>query len=101
GAGVCAVGRGGKPLGRLLVVQRDGERWVLPVDEVDQVRRFAPAELTPVPATVGRALARLSRGVFHLGGRPIGWLDDARPSHTLRARLGSGGAQVAHAGGGR
>jgi chemotaxis-related protein WspD len=101
-ADACALGRDGKSLARLLVAERDGDRWVFPVDEVDQVHRFAPAELTPVPATVGRSLARLSRGVFHWGGRSIGYLDDGRLFETLRARLAPGGAgAAAHAGGGR
>jgi chemotaxis-related protein WspD len=77
----------GKPLGRLLVTAREGERWVFPVAEVDQVRRFPLSERTAVPATVGRSLARLSRGVFHHGGRSIGLLDDERLFQTLRARL--------------
>ena len=76
-----------KPHQRLLVTARDSERWVFPVAEVDQVRRFALSERTPVPATVGRSLARLSRGVFHHGGRSIGLLDDERLFQTLRARL--------------
>src|SRR5262249_49781404 len=47
---------------RLLVVRREGEPWVFPVDEVDQVYRFPLRDLTPVPATVGRALGKHSRG---------------------------------------
>ncbi|MFO0846005.1 MAG: chemotaxis protein CheW [Gemmataceae bacterium] len=56
------------------------------VDEVDQVQRFEPRDLVGVPATVGRAAARLSRGVFHWQGRAIGLLDDERLFQTLRAR---------------
>jgi chemotaxis-related protein WspD len=81
-----AVSRSGRSLGRLLVVERDGERWVFAVDEVDQVRRFESREIVSVPATVGRATARLSRGVFHWQGRAIGLLDDERLFQTLRAR---------------
>src|SRR5262245_13292241 len=33
---------------RMLVVRREAERWVFPVDEVDQVHRFAAAEMTRV-----------------------------------------------------
>ncbi len=73
--------------GRLLVVRRDSERWVFPVDEVDQVHRFAAGELTRVPATVGRALARLTRGVFHWQGRSIGVIDDERLFATLRGKM--------------
>jgi chemotaxis-related protein WspD len=72
---------------RLLVVRRDGERWVFPVDEVDQVHRYAPADLARVPATVGRALARLTRGVLRHGERAVGVIDDERLFQSLRAKL--------------
>ena len=72
---------------RMLVVRREAERWVFPVDEVDQVHRFAASELTRVPATVGRALARLTRGVFHWQGKAIGLIDDERLFATLRGKV--------------
>jgi chemotaxis-related protein WspD len=73
--------------GRLLVVQREVERWVFPVDEVDQVHRFPARELTEVPATVARAASRLTRGVFTWQGRAIGYLDDERLFQSLRTRV--------------
>jgi chemotaxis-related protein WspD len=72
---------------RMLVVRREAERWVFPVDEVDQVHRFATSEMTRVPPTVGRALARLARGVFHWQGRSIGLIDDERLFATLRGKV--------------
>lgn len=71
---------------RFLVVRREQERWVFPVDDVDQVRRLPLHELTGPPATVARSLARLTRGVFHQDGRSIGLIDDERLFTTLRAR---------------
>src|SRR5262245_12198327 len=73
--------------GRMLVVRREGECWVFPADEVDQVHRFPAAALGPVPATVGRSGAHLTRGVFGWQGRSIGYLDDARLFHALRTKL--------------
>jgi chemotaxis-related protein WspD len=73
--------------GRLLVVQRGAERWVFPVDGVDQVRRVPRRELGPAPATVSRAVAHLARGVFPRDGRSVGLLDDARLFEALRTRL--------------
>jgi chemotaxis-related protein WspD len=72
---------------RLLVVELDSDRWVFPVDEVDQVCRFATTLLAAVPATIARYNGRLSRGVFDWKGRMVGYLDDSRMLQTLRARL--------------
>jgi len=72
---------------RMLVAQLDGQRWVFPVDEVDQVRRFAASELTEVPATVSRYSGRLSRGVFTWQGRTIGYLDGERLGPMLTQRV--------------
>jgi chemotaxis-related protein WspD len=72
---------------RLLVVQRESDRWVFPVDAVGQVLRVPRGEVGPPPATVGRAAAHLSRGVFSWAGRLVGLLDDARLFEALRARL--------------
>ncbi len=71
---------------RLLVVRRENERWVLPVDEVDEVHRFSRQGLTGTPATLSRSLARLTRGVFSHDERSIGLLDEERLFETLRAR---------------
>lgn len=82
-AGTQGLGAG-QP--RLLVVQREAERWVFPVDEVDQVYRFSIQELGRVPATVARAGARLTRSVLHWQDRSVGILDDQRLFETLRVK---------------
>ena len=75
----------GKP--RLMVVRRESDGWVFAADEVDQVFRFAVSGLSPAPPTVARSVARLTRVVFHAGGRPVGLLDDARVFQALRERV--------------
>jgi chemotaxis-related protein WspD len=72
---------------RMLVVRRQADRWVLRVDEVDQVRRFPAGELTKAPATVRRAAARLTRGVFAWKGRTIGYLEETRLFDVLRTTV--------------
>jgi chemotaxis-related protein WspD len=72
---------------RLIVVRRDGDRWVFPVDEVDQVYRFSVGELTGAPATLTRSAGRMTQGVFVWRGRSIGYLDDARLFQALRAKI--------------
>jgi chemotaxis-related protein WspD len=72
---------------RFLVVGRERVRWVFPVDEVDQVARVPAAEMAVPPATLARAAARLTRGVFAAGGRSVGLLDEARLFEALRTRV--------------
>jgi chemotaxis-related protein WspD len=73
--------------GRFIVARRGAESWVFPVDQVDQVRRFPLNELRPAPATLARALGRLTRGVFGWQDRQIGLLDEARLFDFVRARI--------------
>lgn len=80
------VGKGGKGgkggddgrFTRLLVAAHQGEPVVFPVDEVEGVLRFGASDWVPVPATVGRASAGLSRGVLSWRGKSVGLLDDDR-----------------------
>ena len=69
------------------MVRQGSEGWVFPVDEVDQVRRFPLNELRPTPATVSRALGRLTRGVFAWEDRRIGVIDESRLFESVRARI--------------
>jgi chemotaxis-related protein WspD len=78
-------GEGAPP--RMLVVEGEGSRWVFPVDEVDQVYRFSPEELTGAPATLARSAARLTRAVLTWRERSIGYLDEERLFRVLRARI--------------
>jgi chemotaxis-related protein WspD len=72
---------------RLIVVRGDGDRWVFPVDEVDQVYRVSIGNLNDAPATLARSNSRLTQGVFVWRERPIGYLDDTRLFQVLRARV--------------
>jgi chemotaxis-related protein WspD len=72
---------------RLLVTEWDNQRWVFPVDAVDQVRRVARADLGLPPPTVSRAGDRLTSGVFQDGERRIGLLDPQRLYVALKGKL--------------
>lgn len=77
------AGKGGNGSGdgrftRLLVAAHQGDPVVFPVDEVEGVLRFGASDWVPVPATVGRASAGLSRGVLSWRGKSVGLLDDDR-----------------------
>ncbi|MFM9961437.1 MAG: chemotaxis protein CheW [Planctomycetaceae bacterium] len=72
---------------RLMLVSREGQRWVLQVDEVEGVARFTPAEVTNVPATVSGSAASFSKSVFWHRDRRIGFLDEARIFDSLERSL--------------
>jgi chemotaxis-related protein WspD len=74
-------------LQRMLVVRHEAERWVLPVDGVEQVHRFPAAALTRAPSTVGRAVSHLTFGVFTWQGRAVGFLDEGRLFQALKTRV--------------
>lgn len=63
---------------RMLVVGREGQRFVFPVEQILGVHRVAPEDLGEVPATLSRSAKSLTRGIFLLNGRPVGLLDEER-----------------------
>jgi len=67
------AGRPARP--RLAVIERDGEAWVFPVDEVIGVLRVDRRELVPPPATVTRDDSALTAALFQLGGERVALLD--------------------------
>jgi chemotaxis-related protein WspD len=77
-------GNRARPQERLLVTKRDSERWVFRVDEVDRVHRLCAGELTKIPATVSRAAAHLTLGVFDWQERSVGLIDDEKLFGALR-----------------
>jgi chemotaxis-related protein WspD len=76
-----------EPAKLLLVVRRDNERWVFPVDEMDQVRRIPADGWNTAPATLARASSALTRGVFTIENRTVGLLDDNRLWAALKTRV--------------
>lgn len=72
---------------RLMVVSRANKRWVCPVDDVEGVARFTPAELTNVPSTVSGAAASFAKGIFWHNDRRIGFLDETRLFETFERSL--------------
>ncbi len=72
---------------RLVVVATEGGRLVFPVSEAHGIERFAPERLLSVPATLGLASARYTRGILPWRGHSVGCLDDGLLFHTLNRSL--------------
>lgn len=71
---------------RFVVLDRDGEPWVLPVDEVLGVVATDRSELRALPLTLAKGLATYATALFDVEGRSVGYLDDER---VLGGLLGS------------
>lgn len=63
---------------RMLVVGREGQRFVFPVEQILGVHRVAPEDLGEVPATLSGSARSLTRGIFLLDGFHVGLLDEDR-----------------------
>ena len=61
---------------RFLVIQHEGHRAVLPVDEVHGIHRVHARELRDVPATVARATATCTKAILLWNGKSVGLLDE-------------------------
>lgn len=77
----------GAARGRLLVLRRDAVRAVCPVDDVVGVQRFAPADLSDVPATVSGAALKYSSKVLTWRGQATGLLDEQLLFYALKRGL--------------
>jgi chemotaxis-related protein WspD len=72
---------------RLLVASRNGERLVFPVDEVQGIHRYDPAQLEEAPATVSRATSTFTRAMLQWRDRSVGVLDEELLFQSLRRTL--------------
>lgn len=54
---------------RLIIIEREGSAWAVPVDEIDGIRRVSEEALLASPVTVELSLSRFTRAIIDL---PIG-----------------------------
>lgn len=72
---------------RIVVMERERERYVFPVTEVSAIHRFPREEVGDVPATITGDSGTFLTGVLRLGKRHAGLLDAELLFHALRNRL--------------
>ena len=61
---------------RLMIIKKEGARFVFPVDEIRGVARIAREELQDLPVTVAKGPRRLTKGLFYLDGIHVGLLSE-------------------------
>ncbi|KRC86033.1 CheW-like domain protein [compost metagenome] len=72
---------------RMLIFGGAGQAVVLPVDEVEGMHAVNLDALEPLPATVGGASLKYSRGMARCGGRGVGVLDETLLMQALERSL--------------
>ena len=72
---------------RLLVVNNQAGRLVLPVDEVHGTHRYDDSDARPVPTTVAKASATYSRSLLAWRDHAVGLLDADLLFHSLERNL--------------
>lgn len=73
----------GRVHARMIMLVRDGQRFVTRVDEVPGVVHFEKRKEEAVPVTVSKSLATYTRSLYSWRGRKIALLDDELIFHSL------------------
>ncbi len=73
--------------GRYMVMAREGNRLVCPVDELHGVARFYQRQHMPVPATLAKATATYTVALLPWQHKTLGLLDDQLLFYTINRSL--------------
>lgn len=76
--------KGGNQQERMMVVCKDGDVWVFPVQEIYGVHHVHPGLFQNVPATVAKSKSSFTRRIFHWEGRHVALLDDELLFYSLK-----------------
>ena len=72
---------------RLMVVSKDGEQWVFPVNEIHGIHHFNPGLLQNVPVTIAKSKSTFTEGIFKWDAKHVALLDDELLFYTLKRSL--------------
>jgi chemotaxis-related protein WspD len=73
---------------RMIVISCDGQRLVVPVDEVHGTHRYHPTELIAPPETVAKASVSYTKAMLPWPKGPVGLLDEQLLFYSLNRSVG-------------
>jgi chemotaxis-related protein WspD len=73
---------------RMVVVNKGGDRYVFPVDEILGIYRISLCDLKEPPVTLSKSPATLIEGVFNLSQKKVGLLAEDKLINSLKRSLG-------------
>lgn len=72
---------------RIVVIERDRERYVFPVSEVSAIHRFRDDQVAEAPATIAEKTGSFLSGILHIDSHHAGLLDPLLLFQALARRL--------------
>lgn len=72
---------------RMVVVEKEENRWVFPVDEIYGIHRVHPVDLRNVPATVAHATGTYTKTMFVWQDKSVSYLDDELLFYTFNRKI--------------
>jgi chemotaxis-related protein WspD len=72
---------------RLMVLERESDRWVFPVNEIYGVQRFQWNELKPAPTNVAKSTNTYTKGLLSWRDTHVSCLDDELLFYNLSRRV--------------
>ena len=76
-------GEGHKSYRHMMVMDKDGEQWVFPVDEVRGIHHVHPSSFQNVPVTVSKSRSAFTKGIFKCEDKYVALLDDELLIYSL------------------
>lgn len=71
----------------MLAIEKDGEQWIFPVDEIYGIHQCNLSQLENVPVTVSKSTANYLKGVINFDDKRIGYLDDELLFYSLKRSI--------------
>lgn len=72
---------------RMVVVEKEGSRWVFPVNEIYGIHRIRPDELGQVPTTISKVPDTYTKGVITWQSQRVSFLDDELLFYSLNKKV--------------
>lgn len=72
---------------RMIVVEKEGNRWVFTADEVSNLQRFYSHEFRQAPSVISQADDAYTKSVISWQGKKINFLDDELLFYTINRKL--------------
>lgn len=72
---------------RMVVVEKNEERWVFSVDEVSSIQRFHPHQFRPAPAVITQSNESYTKAVINWQNKKVSYLDDELLFYNINRRI--------------